>query len=391
MVCIACGKEFDDNRMNCPFCNAAADSDDMLDFELLDAWEEDDERELLEFEAVTNEPEERFLGFDEKEQQLELEEVNGEEMDSAKLQNSEGTLDNAKSQNSTEALGSAKSQNSAGTLDSAKSLDSTEALDSAKSLDSVEPLEFQEIQGISGDGELLELEEAKAGEQESLDILEMESVEAIEAYEEVKLELEEAEGAWEASRNDSVEIDLEPVIDEFEAYEIKIKVKEYDDNELMLKTEDILYTLKEDKRRVKGMICLLVASIGSFFNFWGISTELIGKIKMGSLFSGYGLGGILGKLCVLAALAGIGLLVVNLIKYAFASGLIACIFMLAQGLTILFYSWSADFEYANAGSVFFDWGFYITAVFLVVALIYLRKINGGKGAGTDGAKEKKNA
>lgn len=387
MVCSACGKEFDDNRMTCPFCNAAADSDDILDFEILDAWDEDEEEEaFLALEEVQSTP---FTAQGQNREEAPLENLEFQEIS----RNGEALeLEEAQEEGESEVL----------ELEEAQEEGESEVLELEETGEEGES-ELPVLEGTGGkrESEVLELEEweeedepvkmqetdahelpaQSQGEQKGFpeaptETVKAESPKALEA-------LETTGPAKEKEPDEPVEIQLEPVADEFEAYEIKIKVKEYGNNELMLNTGDILDTLKEDKRRVRAMICLFAALMGSFFNFWGIGTELLGSIKMGSLFAGYGFKGLLGKLCVLAALAGIGLIAVNLTRYAFFCGFAACLLLILQGGAVIFFSHQSGFEYANMGSIFFDVGFYVTAAFLILALILLRKINGRRNKGTE--------
>lgn len=238
------------------------------------------------------------------------------------------------------------------------------------------PKELVELEMIDLDA--LELEEIK--EQSGNLPLEYN---AEEGDEELVLELEE-----DQEEILELEITQEPDKKEYKSFsdmddfsslervEIKIDRRAYKENEIMLDAEDIKYYLKQDKHRIKIMAFLVLAIVGSFFNFWSIATNdtLYGNIQMGSLFAGYGLGGILGKLCVLLLLGAIALIVINLTKYALWTTLAATFAMLTQLVVAILSAIKDDFIYANVCDYIYpDFGFAIITVFLVIAIIMLMR------------------
>ncbi len=229
----------------------------------------------------------------------------------------------------------------------------------------------------------IELTELELLDVDSEDMLEFEELELEQAAPlEGKTKEASAKGALEENGEDVLELELiEEDREEFEDFienenygkiEIKVEEKKYKENEPIWDIDEIKDNLKRDRRRIKIMIALLLACIGSFFNFWGIATETIGNIRMGSLFVGYGVGGALGKLCVIFFLIAVALTVVNLTQYALYTVLVSVALLVAQGVAVVLYSRAPDFVYASVeSSVYFDLGFYITAVFCILAVIFL--------------------
>lgn len=161
-------------------------------------------------------------------------------------------------------------------------------------------------------------------------------------------------------------------LNDYQRVEIKLQRREYKENQIMLDSDDIMYYLKSDKRRIKTIICLFIALAGSFFNFWGIATDAVGNIKMGSLFAGYGLGGILGKICVLLILGAIVLTVLNLTRYGLFATAASFFTMFVQAVVSFISSITPEFEYAMVMKFFYpDLGFFIMALFMLAAVVFL--------------------
>lgn len=235
--------------------------------------------------------------------------------------------------------------------------------------------------------DILEFEEIdENGEtQQSVENPENNDLNNIDGEEELVLELEEQDDG-QTEEEIELEITDEPDQKEYKSFsdmddfsslervEIKIDRREYKENEIMLDTEDIKYYLKQDKHRIKIIAFLTLAIVGSFFNFWSIATNdtLYGNIQMGSLFAGYGLGGILGKMCVLLMVVGIVLVVLNLTKYALWTTLAAAFAMITQLVVAILSSVKEDFIYANVCDFLYpDYGFAVVTVFLLIAIILL--------------------
>lgn len=163
-------------------------------------------------------------------------------------------------------------------------------------------------------------------------------------------------------------------LNDYQRVEIKLQRREYKENQIMLDSDDIRYYLMSDRRRIKIIVCLFAALIGSFFNFWGIATDSVGSIKMGSLFAGYGLGGVLGKICVLLILVAMVLTVINLTRYALFTTAAAFFAMFVQAVVGFLSSITPDFEYAMVMKFFYpDLGFFIMALFMLAAVVFLVK------------------
>lgn len=209
-------------------------------------------------------------------------------------------------------------------------------------------------------------------EADSLEVLELVDIDSEDVLELEELDLDVVE--LEPLEEDNKKAEFEDFIGDDQKVEIKIETKVYKENEPIWDLDDIKENLKKDKRRIKVIIFLVLACVGSFFNFWGIATDTIGNIKMGSLFTGYGLGGSLGKICVILCLVGIALTVVNLTRFALYAVISAIACIIAQGVAVILYSRASDFVYASVESrVYFDIGFYIIAVFGIIAAIMLSR------------------
>lgn len=225
-------------------------------------------------------------------------------------------------------------------------------------------LEFEEVEEQS---EISKAEEK--AEDNKIDDSENQEELVLELEEELELEVTE-----EPDKKEYKSFDDLNDFSGLERVEIKIDRREYKENELMIDPEDIKYYLKQDKHRIKIIAFLALAIVGSFFNFWSIATNdtLYGNIQMGSLFAGYGLGGILGKLCVVLLLAGIVLVVINLTKYALWVTLAAAFSMITQIVVAVLSAIKEDFIYANVCDYLYpDLGFAIMTVALLVAIILL--------------------
>lgn len=237
----------------------------------------------------------------------------------------------------------------------------------------LEILDFDEILELEEDSEenteedVLEFEEVE----EFLDFEEVEELDIVEISESVQDTTQDKHQDGMTDKYKSFS-DLDDM-SSYERVEIKVDRKQYAQNQIMLDTDDILYTFKTDKRRIKIMACLFIALVGSFFNFWSVVANNLSEYsdvnqKMGAIF---GEGGALGSICVLLLLAAMTLTVINLTKYALIS-------TIAAGFTIVLYAlvgvlsvFSENFLYADQVKFIYpDLGCIIMVPALIAAMIF---------------------
>lgn len=148
-----------------------------------------------------------------------------------------------------------------------------------------------------------------------------------------------------------------------EPYEIKmedIKVDEVEEKVELKKKFDLNFKeWKDMSKQIKiAMAGMLVTFLGSFFNFWGLKVDGLGKLNYGNLFNGFHTGGVLGIIFILAIIAACVLLYLNMQKFAIIAELVALAAFLIQVIVIIIWG-KASLGGSQPSSLYFGIGFYI--------------------------------
>lgn len=150
-----------------------------------------------------------------------------------------------------------------------------------------------------------------------------------------------------------------------EPYEIKmedIQIENEEKTETKKKFHVELKNLKDINKQLKiAMAGTLLSFLGSFFNFWGLKVEGLGRLGYGNLFNGYKTGGIIGILFILAIIAAFVLLYINLQKYALIADLVAFAAFLIQVLVVIIWG-KASLGGSEKSVLYFGSGFYICLI-----------------------------
>jgi len=157
---------------------------------------------------------------------------------------------------------------------------------------------------------------------------------------------------------------------EDEPYEIKmgdIKVDDAEGKEKIGKKFKLnLELVKKLDRTVKfAIIGIIISFFGSFFNFWGIKVDGIGKLDNGNLFDGYSLGGILGIIFIFSVIITLVFIYFNFKKYILIANLVSVIAFLLQVIIILIQG-KRSFEGNFNTSIYFSSGFYICLCGIII-------------------------
>ena len=157
-----------------------------------------------------------------------------------------------------------------------------------------------------------------------------------------------------------------------EPYEIKsVNTKDSDTDTKNMETSEILDQIMSDKDKVIGVATALIFIIGSYINFWSIYTSNLGIMNQGNLFGGYQIAGILGKLCVILAVAYLVLLFINQIKLNwYVTIALAAVFIVQVLLIVIF----GGNDLGTKGVVIPGIGFFICVICTGVNLIFTRKL-----------------
>lgn len=148
-----------------------------------------------------------------------------------------------------------------------------------------------------------------------------------------------------------------------EPYEIKmedIKVEEVEEKlDLKKKINLNFKEWKDISKQIKiAMAGIFVTFMGSFFNFWGLKVDGLGKLNYGNLFNGFHTGGVIGIIFILAIIADCVFLYFNMQKYAIISELVALTTFLIQVIVIIIWG-KSSLGGSQPSSLYFGIGFYL--------------------------------
>ena len=157
---------------------------------------------------------------------------------------------------------------------------------------------------------------------------------------------------------------------EDEPYEIKMDDIKLNDSEEKEKIEKKfkfnLEILKKIDITIKfAIIGIVVSFLGSFFNFWGIKVDGIGRLDNGNLFDGYSVGGILGVIFILSIIMTLVFIYFNFKRYVLIANLVSVVAFLFQVIVILIWGRSSFGGNLNS-SIYFSSGFYICLCGIII-------------------------
>lgn len=133
-------------------------------------------------------------------------------------------------------------------------------------------------------------------------------------------------------------------------------------------TNSIIDSILEDSDKCIILAAAFVLFLGSFLEFWGVNTEA-GKISQDSLFQGFLLGGIFGKVCVILEVLSVIAVCINIVKYGWYCSLISAAAFVIQALLVIIRG-----KASAGGNIYFGFGFFISLAAVVIEVIIIRKI-----------------
>ena len=161
---------------------------------------------------------------------------------------------------------------------------------------------------------------------------------------------------------------------EDEPYEIKMDDVERDDTEGKENIEKRFKLNLEVVRKIDikikfAIIGTVVSFLGSFFSFWGVKVEGLGRLDYGNLMNGYKIGGIMGKIFIFSIIATVVLMYINQKKYALISDLVSVVAFLIQIIIILIWGKGSYDEIFHI-SIYFGIGFYICLIGILITTYF---------------------
>jgi hypothetical protein len=121
---------------------------------------------------------------------------------------------------------------------------------------------------------------------------------------------------------------------ENEPYEVKKEDIPAHDTENVMNTNAILDSLLSDKSKVITIVGVFILFLGSYLSFWGVNVDGYGRMSQGNLLSGYMLGGMIGKLCIIVAVASTCCICFNKFTYAWYGMLVSTFLFVLQSVII---------------------------------------------------------
>ena len=158
-----------------------------------------------------------------------------------------------------------------------------------------------------------------------------------------------------------------------EPYEIKMDDIKMDDSEGKEKIQRKFKLNFEIVKKVDitikfAIIGIIVSFIGSFFNFWGLKVEGIGRLDYGNLFNGYSLGGFLGIIFILSMITMLVLIYLKLKKYVLVADMVSIVVFLLQVIIILIWG-KGSVDETFSTSIYFGSGFYICLLGIIITAV----------------------
>ena len=173
-------------------------------------------------------------------------------------------------------------------------------------------------------------------------------------------------------KRDELNLDNEPF--ELKEEDIREQIGEGD----VIQTSAVLDSLMSDKRKILAITGVFILFVGSYFNFWGLYSSTYGRMSQGDLLGGYMFGGLFGKLCVVAAIASVVCICLNLFAYAWDCVLVSFAAFVIQALLIAIFGWKS-LGSAVSCIVYPGLGSLICLIGLVLMILYTNKLNNGRG------------
>ena len=143
--------------------------------------------------------------------------------------------------------------------------------------------------------------------------------------------------------------------------------------EEVIPTNQVLDSIMSDKRKILTIVGAFLLLAGSYLSFWGVYSSEYGRMSQGNLFGGYMVGGILGKICVLAAMVSAVLVCMNMFRFAWYSELVSVAAFALQVLMVLIFGWGI-LGSAVKVMLYPGLGSFICIAGIIIMVIYIRKL-----------------
>lgn len=148
---------------------------------------------------------------------------------------------------------------------------------------------------------------------------------------------------------------------------------DYEDEEENTQTSAIFDSIMSDNRVIAVLGGAVLLFIGSYLSFWGVISDS-GKISQGNLFTGYMLGGMFGKLCVITAAVMSVLVCIRIYKVAWYINIASFVSYIVQVLLIIITGKNVLGSGVKV-SIYPGFGSIICLIGLVIMTIFMKKLN----------------